>query len=53
MNEEFKMWLIRMYYENCKERELHHDIPYDSVGSYYHKHRVWLKEQYNEQVGEK
>jgi hypothetical protein len=54
MNEEFKMWLITMYFDNCKERETHNQKPYDSVNAYYQGNRNWLKEKFNnEKVGVK
>ena len=53
MEEEFRMWLSTMYYENCKERDLDGVPLYESVDAYYQKHTKWLKEKYNKEVGEK
>jgi len=54
MKEEFRMWLSRMYYDNCKERDTHHQKPYDSVDAYYQRNQNWLDEKFNKkQVGEK
>ena len=52
MEEEFKLWLSKMYYENCKERELDGVPLYDSVDAYYQKHPDWLREKFKEFKGE-
>ena len=47
MEEEFKAWLSKMYYDNCHERETVGDKPYENIEVYYQKHSKWLREQFN------
>ena len=53
MKEDFKMWLSKMYYENCKERDLDGVPLYESVDAYYQKHTKWLENKFNNEEGEK
>ena len=53
MEKEFRMWLTKMYYENCQERDLNGEDPYDSVDAYYQQHPDWLRKKFKEFKGEK
>ena len=52
MEEEYRMWLTKMYYENCKERETDGVKPFKSVDAYYQAYPNWLKEKFKEFKGE-
>ena len=53
MEEDFKAWLTKMYYENCKERDLDGQPLFDSVDAYYQKHPKWLRRKFKKETGEK
>ncbi len=53
MEEEFQAWLSKMYYDNCKERDELGEPLFDDVDAYYQEHSTWLKEKFNNEVGEK
>ena len=49
---EYKMWLTKMYYENCKEREQDGVEPFESVDAYHNAYSNWLRAKYKEFKGE-
>ena len=53
MEDEFKLWLGKMYYENCKERDLDGVPLYESVDAYYQQYPDWLRKKFKEFKGEK
>ena len=53
MENDFQLWLTKMYYENCKEREEDGVTPFKSVDAYYRNHPKWLREKFNESKREK
>ena len=53
MEEDFKVWLTNMYYENCKEREEDGRAPFKSVEDYTQRNYNWLRTKFNNLSGEK
>jgi|TARA_B100000809_G_C14907696_1_gene448649 hypothetical protein len=51
MEEQFRMWLTKMYFENCKEREINRDKPFRSIDAYYREHHDWLDQKFNKEIG--
>lgn len=43
---EFRLWLIHMWNEHCRELEGYNQpLPYNSAG-YFHKYKYWLKREF-------
>jgi len=44
----FQIFVRRMYYKNCKEREDHGQEPYPDYEKYLKKNKNFLKDKYKE-----
>lgn len=51
MEEDFRNWLRKMYYENCKERDLDGRPQFRSMNAYYREYPKWLENKFNESKG--
>ena len=51
MEEDFKEWLRKMYYENCKERDIEGVPQFPNYKAYYREYPKWLKDKFNKSKG--
>ena len=51
MEKNYRMWLNKMYFENCKEREQDGVELFESVDAYYQAYPNWLRAKYKEFKG--
>ena len=47
MKTKWQNWLRKMYYENCKERELWGTPIFKNVDTYFRTNPTWLKRKFN------
>ena len=48
MNNDFRIWLQNLWYENCDEHRQCNELPY-SMNEYFQKYKYWLKREYKYQ----
>ena len=53
MNSEFRNWLVKMYHENCRERDLEGEDQFESVDAYFRTYPNWLRQKFKEDEVEK
>ena len=52
MKNKWQNWLRKMYYENCKERELWGTPILKNVDTYFRTNSTWLKRKFNKDEDE-
>lgn len=45
MNNEFRIWLQNLWYDNCEEHRECNELPY-TMQEYFHKYKFWLKREF-------
>lgn len=53
MDEQFQNFIVRMYNENCKERNQVGETPFENVDAYYRTYPNWLHQKFKEDKVEK
>ena len=53
MDDQFQNFIVRMYHENCKERNQDGVTPFENVDAYYRTYPNWLHQKFKENKEEK